>query len=127
MSDVVPVPAWHRAATRAEVALRGGLRMRLADRWVALLLDDGRVRAIDDHCPHRGSSLAEGIVERGYVACLEHGWEYDLASGKGRRDWEGCVQVFECEERGDEVWVKLAPRVRPAWTLDDGDDMPEAG
>lgn len=119
MSAPAAVVEWQRAAARVEVTARGGLRVQVNGRWVALLLWNGRVHAIDDRCPHRGSSLADGVVEDGYVSCLEHGWEYDLATGNGRRPWEGCVEVFECEERGAEVWVRVPPRALPTWAMDD--------
>ena len=110
---------WELAATRAELdAAKGGLRVKLLGRWVALLVHGDRVHAIDDRCPHRGSSLADGIVEDGYVSCLEHGWEYSLTDGQGRRPWEGCVEIFECEQRGAEIWVKVGPRSMPDWAGD---------
>jgi nitrite reductase/ring-hydroxylating ferredoxin subunit len=115
--SVAAGPVWQRAATRAEVVARGALRVQLGGRWVALLVWQGRVHAVDDRCPHRGASLADGIVENGAVACLEHGWEYDLASGKGLRAWEGCVEVFPVEERGDEIWVQVTPPKLPAWAV----------
>ncbi len=108
--------AWYRAASRTEVETARGMRVKLAERWVALIWWRERVHAIDDRCPHRGSSLAVGIVEHdGYVACLDHGWEYSLVSGCGRVGYEGCAQVFEVEDRDGEVWVKVAPRPMPAW------------
>lgn len=117
MSDA-PAPAWHLAATRAEVDARGGLRVKIAGRWIALLSWNGRIYAVDDRCPHRGASLADGIVDSGAVACLEHGWEYDIATGQGRRPWEGCLPVFECEERGTEIWVRVGPPTLPPWAAD---------
>lgn len=97
---------WHRAGTRHDIEVKGGLRVRVGRRWVAVHLWKGRVYAVDDFCPHRGASLAHGIVEHdGYVSCLEHGWEYHLATGQGRRGFEGCVDVFDVEERDGAVWV----------------------
>jgi nitrite reductase (NADH) small subunit len=113
---------WHRAATRAEVERAGGLRVRVGGRWLALLVSDGRVHAITDACPHRGTSLAIGVVEGGFVSCLDHGWEYDLASGQGRCGYEGQVEVFAVEERGEEIWVEVGPAERPAWAEDWPDD-----
>jgi nitrite reductase (NADH) small subunit len=112
---------WVRATTRAELDAAGaGVRVKLLGRWVALLIWQGRVHAIDDRCPHRGSSLAEGIVEPdGYVSCLDHGWEYSLTTGEGKRGFEGCAPVFPVEEReGGEIWVRVTPPQRPAWAED---------
>ena len=43
---------------------------------------DGGLFAIDNHCPHRGGPLAEGVVGNGTVICPLHGWKIELASGR---------------------------------------------
>jgi nitrite reductase/ring-hydroxylating ferredoxin subunit len=42
----------------------------------------GRVFAIDDLCPHRGASLAEGSLNGTTVVCPWHGAEFDVTCGK---------------------------------------------
>jgi len=46
------------------------------------VLEDGRVFALPDHCPHDGGRLSDGFVERGRLVCSRHGWEFDPASGR---------------------------------------------
>lgn len=38
---------------------------------------DGNVGVLDEHCPHRGASLALGRNEDGGLRCLYHGWKMD--------------------------------------------------
>ena len=119
MSLVTRPAEWHRAATRAEVQAAGGLRVKLGGRAIALLWWRDRVHAMDDHCPHRGSSLSAGIIEAdGYVSCLDHGWEYSLQNGCGRQGYEGCAEVFEIEDRAGEIWVRVTFKPMPAWAED---------
>ncbi|MBV8634089.1 MAG: Rieske 2Fe-2S domain-containing protein [Burkholderiaceae bacterium] len=55
--------------------------VRIGERCVALFNVAGELFAIDDSCPHAGSSLASGKVEHGAVQCPAHGLRFDLASG----------------------------------------------
>jgi nitrite reductase/ring-hydroxylating ferredoxin subunit len=49
---------------------------------VAVFNVEGTLRAIDNHCLHRGGSLGLGCVRDGVVSCPRHGWRYDLATGR---------------------------------------------
>lgn len=51
---------------------------------IALFRDGDMVHAIDDVCPHAGASLCSGYSDGKVVACPWHGWEFEVASGKGR-------------------------------------------
>jgi nitrite reductase/ring-hydroxylating ferredoxin subunit len=42
---------------------------------------DGRVRAWDDWCPHRGMRLSFGFVRENQLTCIYHGWSFG-ASGQ---------------------------------------------
>jgi hypothetical protein len=46
------------------------------------VLEDGRVFALPDRCPHDGGLLSDGFVERGRLVCSRHGWEVDPATGR---------------------------------------------
>lgn len=45
-------------------------------------MEDGRVFALPDHCPHDGGRLSDGFVEAGRLVCARHGWELDPATGE---------------------------------------------
>lgn len=48
---------------------------------VAIFHTEGQFFAIDDRCPHAGSSLSGGHVEGGIVTCPWHGWRFRLCDG----------------------------------------------
>ncbi|HEU5058134.1 MAG TPA: Rieske (2Fe-2S) protein [Kofleriaceae bacterium] len=50
------------------------------------VLEDGRVFALPDRCPHDGGRLSDGFVERGRLVCSRHGWELDPATGRRIRN-----------------------------------------
>jgi len=51
-------------------------------RSIALFNLDGQVHALDDACPHSGSSLAGGEIDGCRVKCRAHGWRFDIATGE---------------------------------------------
>jgi nitrite reductase/ring-hydroxylating ferredoxin subunit len=102
---------WVPAGTRDEIQARKISRIHTGDRWVALHLWRDKVFAIDDSCPHRGASLAESCAdEAGYIECWHHNWEYQLESGAGRFDWQGCVATFAVKEEDGVIFVSRTPR-----------------
>ena len=70
---------------------------------------DGRLFAVDSHCPHRGGPLAEGILGDGKVICPLHGWKIDLASGKCLGESAG-VRTYDAQQVGDRVVIFLPSR-----------------
>jgi nitrite reductase (NADH) small subunit len=99
---------WLNAGTREEIESRAITRFDTGDRWIALHLYQGKVFAIDDSCPHRGASLADGCADQdGYIECWHHNWEFHLETGKGRFDWQSCVQTFEVKEEDGFVFVAV--------------------
>jgi 3-phenylpropionate/trans-cinnamate dioxygenase ferredoxin subunit len=55
--------------------------VRAGDRDIALFNVDGTIYAVDDSCPHAGSSLAAGRLEGRTIRCRAHGLRFDLATG----------------------------------------------
>lgn len=45
-------------------------------------LEDGRLYAIDDRCPHEGFPLSKGFVNQSVVTCRWHAFRFDLKSGR---------------------------------------------
>jgi len=67
---------------RAEELPEGESRtIELGGKLIALFHHDGQYFAIDDVCPHMGTSLVGGYVEDGIVTCPWHAWRFRLADG----------------------------------------------
>jgi toluene monooxygenase system ferredoxin subunit len=70
-------------------------------------LVEGAPYAVSDACPHRGTSLADGLVRDGVVTCPAHLWQYDLRTG-ARHDTRGeGLACFPARLEGDDVVVDL--------------------
>lgn len=50
------------------------------------------VSAIENACPHAGASLCSGYADGTIVVCPWHGWEFEIATGKGL-----SVEGVDCE------------------------------
>jgi nitrite reductase (NADH) small subunit/3-phenylpropionate/trans-cinnamate dioxygenase ferredoxin subunit len=48
---------------------------------IAVFRSSGQFFAIDDTCPHMGTSLSGGAVEDGIVTCPWHAWRFRLNDG----------------------------------------------
>jgi nitrite reductase (NADH) small subunit len=55
-------------------------------------LEDG-VFALEDHCPHRGGPLSQGIVHGVSVTCPLHNWVISLETGSALGADEGAVKT----------------------------------
>jgi nitrite reductase/ring-hydroxylating ferredoxin subunit len=70
--------------------------------------EDGYV-AFDDHCTHRGGSLAGGVLMCGTVQCPWHGSQFDTATGKVRSGpAERSIGAYKVESRGAGLRIHLS-------------------
>jgi 3-phenylpropionate/trans-cinnamate dioxygenase ferredoxin subunit len=70
-----------RVATLEEVPPGKGRPVFVAGATVALFNVNGDVYALDDACPHQGSSLAMGKLDGAIVQCRAHGLRFDVRTG----------------------------------------------
>jgi 3-phenylpropionate/trans-cinnamate dioxygenase ferredoxin subunit len=75
MADFVEVAALDQIKPGSSLVVRVGRES------VALFNVGGQIYAINDSCPHAGSSLAAGKIDGKVVTCLAHGLKFDLATG----------------------------------------------
>jgi len=65
--------------------------------------DTGYV-AHDDHCTHKGGSLADGVLACGVVTCPWHGSQFDVHTGKVKSGpAEEPIRTYRVEESGGRV------------------------
>lgn len=80
--------------------------------------------AIDNHCPHRGASLAAGKCGESVVTCGWHHWQFDLRTGEaiGRPGFR--VGTHSLEVRDGELWITLSsePEVIHQHAIEHADD-----
>jgi 3-phenylpropionate/trans-cinnamate dioxygenase ferredoxin subunit len=75
---------------------------------IALFNVQDSVYALDDSCPHQGSSLVVGKVEGTTVTCRAHGLRFDLATGCMRSSLPLRVRTYPVRIEGGRVQVDIA-------------------
>ncbi|MGG1674874.1 nitrite reductase small subunit NirD [Neobacillus sp. NRS-1170] len=68
-------------------------------------LENGKIYAIENRCPHKGGVLAEGIVSGEFVYCPLHDWKISVMDGRVQAPDVGCVQSYPVEVRDGQVFI----------------------
>jgi len=74
---------------------------------VCMTHHEGKYGALDNECPHQGGPLGEGSIEKGWVLCPWHGWEFDPLTGQPPGGYDDGVPTYPVERRKDGVYVAL--------------------
>ena len=78
-----------------------------AGRSIALFNVEGTMYAIDDSCPHQGSSLCAGTLSGRLVQCRAHGLRFDLRTGCMPGAAGFGVRTYALRDDGDRVSIQL--------------------
>jgi thiamine pyrophosphate-dependent acetolactate synthase large subunit-like protein/nitrite reductase/ring-hydroxylating ferredoxin subunit len=76
-------------------------------RSLALTHHDGRYGALDNRCPHQGGPLGEGSIEKGWLRCPWHGYDYSPHDGRPPEGFSDAPPCFAVEVRPDGIYVEL--------------------
>jgi nitrite reductase/ring-hydroxylating ferredoxin subunit len=98
--------------TLQELRDQGQVLATVGDRRVLVLEHDGRVRAVDNRCPHMGFPLHRGTVDDGILTCHWHHARFELAGGCALDLFADDVPTYEADVRDGTVHVATAPRPR---------------
>jgi len=126
---------WYWALRSADLP-RGQVKpVELLGRHLAVYRgQDGRVAALDAHCPHMGAHLAEGKVDGNGLRCFFHNWKFEsdgcasdvpCATGPVR----ASVRSWPVEERYGLIWLWTGETARhpvpyvPELEHDEGDAL----
>ncbi|MCA0255852.1 MAG: nitrite reductase small subunit NirD [Proteobacteria bacterium] len=92
-----------------DIPVRGARCVRTAHGKIAVFRTaTDEVFAIDDHCPHKGGPLSDGIVHGNAVTCPLHNWVFSLESGEAQGADEGRVRTFAIRNVDGALSISLA-------------------
>ncbi len=95
----------------------------LGENWAVFKTSSGDYGIVDERCPHRGASLAYGIVEDAGLRCSYHGWLFNTAGecveilaepDSSPKFRAGCgVRSGKAQLLGGMVWVYVGEGTAP--------------
>ena len=103
---------WHRVLDPNELDEGRVTTVAVGRRTFAVSHYDGQYGCIDNACPHQGGPLGEGSIEKGWLRCPWHGYDYSPLTGLPPEGFSDAPACFDTEVRDDGVWVAL-PTEKP--------------
>jgi 5,5'-dehydrodivanillate O-demethylase oxygenase subunit len=114
---------WHPVAAAVQLKDEPVLPVKLLGESLALFrAEDGTLGLVQDRCPHRGASLACGMIEGSGLRCAYHAWKYDKTGqcvdqpaepAHSRYKDEIKITAYPVEELGGLIWAYLGPQPAP--------------
>lgn len=98
---------WVKIAEIGDVHPGAGRAFEVEGNSIAVFNVDGKLYAIDDSCPHQGSSLAMGSLDGCVVTCRSHGMKVNVTAGELQPGLGMNVRSFPVESRPDGLYVGL--------------------
>ncbi len=104
-------PTWHRVGSVEDlpegrvktVSIDAGAQ----EKSICLTHHEGKFAALENHCPHQGGPLGEGSIEKGWLRCPWHGWEYCPHTGDSPGGHDDGVGTYPIDIRDDGIYVQL--------------------
>ena len=103
-----PMAEWIDAGSAEEIAADSRRLVRACGLEIALFHVSQSFYALDDSCPHQGSSLFAGKVDGTTVTCRAHGLSFDLATGCMRGNAPLCVKSYPVRVLDGRVQIHVA-------------------
>jgi nitrite reductase (NADH) small subunit len=106
---------WIAIGTLSDIPQRGARCVDTPSGKIAVFRTaEDKIFAIDDHCPHKGGPLSQGIVHGAAVTCPLHNWVISLETGKALGADEGCVRTIPVKVEGDMLFIALEAQAHKA-------------
>ena len=91
-----------------DIPVRGARCVNTPDGRIAVFRTaEDRIFAIEDHCPHKGGPLSQGIVHGTAVTCPLHNWVISLETGKAQGADEGAVKTIATRVEDGRLFIAL--------------------
>jgi thiamine pyrophosphate-dependent acetolactate synthase large subunit-like protein/nitrite reductase/ring-hydroxylating ferredoxin subunit len=114
-----PDVSWHKVADLDELPDGRVKTVHVGRRALALSHYNGSYGALDNHCPHQGGPLGEGSIEKGWLRCPWHGYDYNPLDGSPPPGFTDMPTCFATEVRGDGVYVAVPSEPERVRTVSD--------
>jgi pyruvate oxidase len=100
-------PSWHKILEPDELEEGRVKTVSVGTRSFAVTHHEGQYGCLDNACPHQGGPLGEGSIEKGWLRCPWHGYDYSPLTGEPPGGFSDAPPCFATEVRDDGVYVSL--------------------
>ena len=99
---------WIAIGTIDDIPLRGARCVKTPQGKIGVFRTaENLVYAIEDHCPHKGGPLTQGIVHGTSVTCPLHNWVISPETGKALGADEGAVRTIPIRNIDGQLSIAL--------------------
>jgi nitrite reductase (NADH) small subunit len=106
---------WYEVGTIDDIPRRGARYVKAPQGKIGIFRTvDDRIFAIEDHCPHKGGPLSQGIVHGAAVTCPLHNWVISLETGKALGADDGAVKTIPVKVEGGRISIALEDALQAA-------------
>lgn len=98
---------FRRACRIEDVADGRGRAVVIDGLGLAVFRDGESIHALLGRCPHANGVMADGWIEDGEAVCPAHRWRFKLTTGRCTTVRGESLHRFQCEVRGEDVWVAV--------------------
>jgi nitrite reductase/ring-hydroxylating ferredoxin subunit/(2Fe-2S) ferredoxin len=100
-------PGWTRVCRTGDVPANGLKEFAVNGTSVLVVHTGEAFVAYQAMCPHEAVPLEQGIHDGRVLTCLEHMWQFDLATGAPMGDADTGLTGYPLKEEAGELYVKL--------------------
>jgi toluene monooxygenase system ferredoxin subunit len=100
--------AFRRVANLDELWDGEMIALDIEGQVVLLVNVDGGIHAYADSCPHLGTRLSQGSLQRHLLTCSTHGWEFNVCTGQGMNPKTACLVSFAVKVENGDVFIDVA-------------------
>ncbi|GAB2756539.1 thiamine pyrophosphate-binding protein [Nocardioides salsibiostraticola] len=119
----VPTPdgehTWHKVLDADGLPDGRVTTVTVGRRTLAVTNVEGTFGAMDNKCPHQGGPLGEGSIEKGWLRCPWHGYDFSPCNGTPPSGFDDGPEAFAVDTREDGVYVALPVEVEHQRTVSD--------
>ena len=110
---------WHKVLDPDQLPEGRVTTVSVGRRTLAVTHVDGRFGVMSNRCPHQGGPLGEGSIEKGWLRCPWHGYDYSPCNGVPPEGFSDAPEAYASEVRDDGVYVALPAEVEHPRTVSD--------
>jgi thiamine pyrophosphate-dependent acetolactate synthase large subunit-like protein/nitrite reductase/ring-hydroxylating ferredoxin subunit len=110
---------WHKVAEVDDLPDGRVTTVQAGHRSVCLTHCGDSFGALENRCPHQGGPLGEGSIEKGWLRCPWHGYDYDPVTGQPPPGFTDAPTAFPVEIRTDGIYVEVPDEPEHVRTVSD--------